>query len=132
MTISKLSGGAMANLSNWYESKSLSDQALVDIIGIRTCFVVGEQRIDSFLLILSSYDIRTEQQFIDSFFAEYSGHDDGVLGQFVKHWSALAKGCLPRKLLKQHNAELIWQEVIQFDFHRFIFNGNTYFFKRNF
>ena len=124
--------GAMANLSNWYESKSLVVQALVDLICQRTCFVLKEPEIDRFLSMLAGFAIKSKNEFADSFFAEYEGDDDGVLQQFVQDWCALAKGCLPKQLLKQNNSAQLWHELIQFDFYKFVFNGNTYFFKRNF
>ena len=43
----------MANLSNWYESKSLVVQALVDLVCQRTSFVLKEPEIDRFLLMLA-------------------------------------------------------------------------------
>ena len=122
----------MADMSNWYQSKSLIVQDLVDIICKKTCFVVDQHDIDGFLVILASYDISTAKQFLDSFFAEYEGDEGVVLEQFVKDWCALAKGCLPRKLLKQRSPEQLWQEMIQFDFDKTVFNGNTYFFKKHF
>mgnify|MGYP004177043445 CR=1 FL=1 len=128
----KLLNGVMANLSNWYESKSLLVQALVDLICQRTSFVLKEAEIDRFLLMLADYGIKSENEFADSFFGEYEGNEDDVLQQFVQDWCALAKGCLPKQLLKQNNSAKLWHELIQFDFHRFVFKGNTYFFKRNF
>ena len=122
----------MANLSNWYESKSLLVQALVDLICQRTSFVLKETEMDRFLLMLADYGIKSENEFADSFFGEYEGNEDDVLQQFVQDWCALAKGCLPKQLLKQNNSAKLWHEFIQFDFHRFVFNGNTYFFRRNF
>ena len=122
----------MANLSNWYESKSLVVQALVDLVCQRTSFVLKEAEIDRFLLMLADYGIKSENQFADSFFGECEGDEDGVLQQFVQDWCALAKGCLPKQLLKQSNSAQLWHELIQFDFYKFVFNGNTYFFKRNF
>ena len=122
----------MANLSNWYESKSLLVQALVDLICQRTSFVLKETEMDRFLLMLADYGIKSENEFADSFFGEYEGNEDDVLQQFVQDWCALAKGCLPKQLLKQNNSAKLWHELIQFDFHRFVFNGNTYFFKRNY
>ena len=122
----------MANLSNWYESKSLVVQALVDLICQRTCFVLKEPEIDRFLSMLAGFGIKSKNEFADSFFAEYEGDDDGVLQQFVQDWCALAKGCLPKQLLRQNNSAQLWHELIQFDFYKFVFNGNTYFFKRNF
>ena len=122
----------MANLSNWYESKSLVVQALVDLVCQRTSFVLMEPEIDRFLLMLAGYGIESENEFADSFFGEYEGDEDGVLQRFVQDWCALAKGCFSKQLLKQNNAVQLWHELIQFDFYKVVFNGNTYFFKRNF
>tara|TARA_B100000073_G_C23699163_1_gene559558 strand:- start:149 stop:517 length:369 start_codon:yes stop_codon:yes gene_type:complete len=122
----------MADLFNWYESKSLVVQALVDLICQKTSFVVKELEIDRFLLMLEEVGVKTENNFADSFFGEYEGEDEGVLHQFVRDWCALAKGCLPKQLLKQNNSTQLWYELIQYDFYRLVFNGNTYFFKRNF
>ena len=122
----------MANLSTWYESKTPTVQVLVDIICERTHFVSNDQEFDKFLSILASYNISTAKQFADSFFAEYEGIDSPALNKFIQDWASVARGCLPRKLLVESRAEQLWQEVIQFDFHKINFNGNTYFFKRYF
>ena len=122
----------MANLSNWYESKSLVVQALVDLICQRTSFVLREPEIDKFILVLGNYGIETENNFADSFFAEYEGDDDGVLQQFVQDWCGVAKGCLPKRLLKEANSKQLWNDLIRHDFYKLIFNGNTYFFRKNF
>ena len=122
----------MANLLNWYESKSLVVQVLVDLICHRTSFILKQPEIDGFLSILADFGIKSKREFADSFFGEYEGDDDGVLQQFVQDWCALARGCLPKQLLKQNNSAQLWHELIQFDFYKIVFNGNTYFFKRNF
>ena len=120
----------MANLSNWYESKNLIGQKLVDMICNKTSFVTNEKEIDRFVLILDGYDINTAKQFEYSFFAEYKGDDVSILRTFFQDWSALAKGCLTKKLLKERSPEVLWHELIQLDFHKFVFNGNTYFLKK--
>ena len=107
-------------------------KAPVDRICERTAFVLKEQEIERFLLILAVYGIKPEKQFADSFFGEYEGDEDGALQPFVQDWLALAKGCLPKQLLKQKNSAQLWHELIQFDFCKFVFNRNAYFFKRNF
>ena len=122
----------MANLSNWYESKCTREQALIDLICSRTCFVTNDKDFDRFLSTLSNYDISTADQFADSFFAEYEGVEASSLNQFIQDWIALAKGCIPQKLLKQRKPEQLWLDVIQFDFHKIDFNGNTYFFRKVF
>jgi len=122
----------MANLSNWYESKCIREQELIDLISSRTCFVTNDNDFDRFLATLLNYDISTANQFADSFFAEYEGVEAAALNLFIQDWIALAKGCIPQKLLKQREPEQLWLDVIQFDFHKINFNGNTYFFKKNF
>ena len=107
----------MANLSNWYESKSLVVQALVDLVCQRTSFVLKEAEIDRFLLMLADMVLnrKTSLQIHSSVSTR-----------------VIAKGCLPKQLLKQSNSAQLWHELIQFDFYKFVFNRNTYFFKRNF
>ena len=122
----------MANLSNWYETKCTREQALIDLICNRTCFVTNDKDFDRFLATLSNYDISTADQFAVSFFAEYEGVEASSLNQFIQDWIALAKGCIPQKLLKQRKPEQLWLDVIQFDFHKINFNGNTYFFRKVF
>ena len=122
----------MANLSNWYESKSLVCQKLVDMICNKTSYVINEKEIDRFLLLLQGYGINTAKQFEHSFFAEYKGDEVSILWMFVQDWSALAKGCSAKQLLKDRSPELLWRELIHLDFHRFVFNENTYFLKKNF
>ena len=74
----------MANLSNWYESKNLIGQKLVDMICNKTSFVTNEKEIDRFVLILDGYDINTAKQFEYSFFAEYKVMMSLFCGHFFK------------------------------------------------
>ncbi|WP_170953489.1 hypothetical protein [Synechococcus sp. UW179A] len=121
----------MVSFSSWYESKSLIEQGLVDLISDRTQFIDDQKEVDSFLLILADYNISTSAQFLDLFFSEYKGTEGDVLEQFVKDWMSLSRGCLPKLLLKRHNPEQLWQSLIHLDFYKIVFNGNTYLFKRH-
>ena len=120
----------MANLSNWYESKPVETQRLIDLVCEKTCFVKTEQQYDEFLTAINQCQIHSAQDFSDLFFAEYQGDSDDVVDIFIKDWLKLAKGCLPTRLLKERKPQHLWKQIVRFDFRKVIVNGNTYFIKR--
>ena len=122
----------MANLSNWYESKALKTQKLIDLICDKTRLVVAEQQYDAFIDSINCFGIDSARSFADAFFAEYEGQADDVILLFINDWMKLVKGCLPKRLLKDLKPEQLWNEVVKYDFYRIPINGHTYFFKRNY
>ena len=124
--------GAMANLSNWYESKSWKTQKLIDVICEKTRLVISEHHYDAFIDSINCLGIDCDRSFVAAFFAEYEGQADDVVLLFINDWMKLAKGCLPKRLIKDMDPEQLWNEVVKFDFYRIPINGHTYFFKRNY
>ena len=128
---SKLFDGVMANLSNWYESKTLKAQNLIDVVCEKTRFVKTEKQYDTFIASIAEYGIDNAEKFANAFFAEYEGTGPDVLELFINDWLKLAKGCLPKRVLKESKPEQLWNELIRFDFHQLDINGHTYFVKRS-
>ena len=122
----------MANLSNWYESKTLEVQNLIDEVCKKTRLVRTEKQYDSFIASICQYGIDNAEKFANAFFAEYEGNDPEVLELFINDWLKLSKGCLPKRILSEWKREQLWDELIQFDFYQLNINGHTYFVKRNF
>ena len=122
----------MANLSNWYESKGWETQKLIDVICEKTRLVQSEHHYDVFIDSINCFGIDSDRSFVAAFFAEYEGQADDIVSLFINDWMKLAKGCLPKRLMKDMEPEQLWNEVVKFDFYRIPINGNTYFFKRNY
>ena len=121
----------MANLSNWYESKTLKAQNLIDVVCEKTRFVKTEKQYDTFIASIAEYGIDNAEKFANAFFAEYEGTGPDVLELFINDWLKLAKGCLPKRVLKESKPQQLWNELIRFDFHQLYINGHTYFVKRS-
>jgi hypothetical protein len=122
----------MANLSNWYEAKTLKVQKLVDVVCEKTRFVVTDQQYDEFLFAIRQHGVDSAEQFEDAFFAEYPGQGQSIIEEFINDWMKLAKGCLSKRLLQENNQLQLWNDLVQYDFYKLSFCGNTYFFKRLF
>jgi len=121
----------MANLSNWYESKTAKEKRLIDVVSQKMRFVRTEKQYDKFLDVIRQYGIDGDEQFLGTFVAEYEGTDQAVLGEFVRDWMKLARGCLPKRILLEQDPVRLWHDLIQHDFYRLFFDGNTYLFKRH-
>ena len=106
----------MANLSNWYEAKTLKAQKLVDVVCEKTRFVVTDQQYDEFLLAIRQHGVDSAEQFEDAFFAEYPGQGQSIIEEFINDWMKLAKGCLSKRLLQENNQLQLWKDLVQYDF----------------
>ena len=122
----------MANLSNWYEAKTLEDQKLVDAVSENTRFVITEQQYDVFLAEICQIGIDNAQKFVDAFFAEYEGQEGDVFEKFMRDWMSFSKNCFSKRMLKELDPRKLWSELAQHDFHKLEVNGHTYFIKRHF
>lgn len=135
--VSKLSDEFMharLKFAEWYDAKSEDEQALIDAISDRTCFITDEHEYDEFIELLDDYGIEHASQFEDAFEQELEGYSESVLATFAEELcDAMGYTAdLPSLFANHIDWETVWYAELRHDFITVEFNNNTYLFHNSF
>ena len=118
----------------WYDAKDVEIQSLIDCISDRTNFIIDEEEYDEFIIELKDYGITNCVEFEDAFDGEFEGCGENVLTEFAEQFcedtgilgslSEIAENCI--------DYNQVWYYAFQHDFDYVVFNGNSYFFRKDF
>jgi len=127
------SKNALVAFEQWYDSKDEETQMLIDELSDRTSIVESED-FDSFIDELSSWDITTAEQFVDSFSGEHDGIGEHVTSDFAEQFmdDCGYMESVPEWLVNNIDWSGVWYSSLRYDYHDLEFQGRTYFMNRNY
>ncbi len=120
---------AEQNYQEWYDSKTVEYQFLIDAIYDRTNLITEEHQFDEFIEELANYGINDVSDFEDAFSQEAEGYGERVFAEFCEE---LVESCgytvEPDFIRYCIDWEQVWYSALRYDYNAIEFNNNTYFF----
>ena len=124
---------AREDFAAWYDAKSEDEQALIDEISDRTCYVIDEGEYDKFIQELDSYGIEDASAFEAAYYGEIEGTGERVTTDFTEQFCEECGYSIEPDFIRNCiDWSRVWHSAIRFDFNVVEFKGTTYFFSNNY